>query len=539
MAQPQPTLVGSVQADRVVVPSHVGTIVMAAEPRPPQPRSAPARGLPRPFPRLIDRRTETSEAIQALQDMLPVQVFGEPGLGKSALLRVLAHHAVRDAFPDGAVCLPAHRAPLADLLQAFYDAFYERDPAYKPTDAQIGVALQDRQALVLVDDVDLSREDVQRLLDVAPTCGFLLTAERRVLFGEGKALALTGLPPEDALQLVARELGEPLSEADESALRRLCHTYQGHPFRLLQALGLAQDSGRPLSQIVAEICSGDDAPDAPAAEPGPLLTAQLLAGLTAEQRSVLAALASLGGASIAVEHIPPLTQLPQPAAFLETLEQRRLVESHSPRYSIVDTLARDLADWADTTVWRQRALAYFVGWAEAHADDEALIGADMDALLVLHRSAFSSARWLDVLRLGRAIDTTLMFSGRWGAWGETLERCLPAARHIGDAAAEGWVLHQLGSRALCQGEFDTARTCLNQALALRPNLDDPDAVRATQHNLGQLPPPGGGLPRRLRGRGPLRPIIGLAAALIALFVMVIGALAVGGGRGDNDPTNPA
>src|SRR5712692_6475365 len=112
MVQPQPTLVGSVNADRVVVASHVGTIIMAAEPRAPQPRPTPSRALPRAYPPLLDRTNETRQAADALQNAVSVQFFGEPGLGKSMLLRHLAHHPVRDVFSDGAVCLPAHRMPL-------------------------------------------------------------------------------------------------------------------------------------------------------------------------------------------------------------------------------------------------------------------------------------------------------------------------------------------------------------------------------------------------------------------------------------------
>ena len=85
--------------------------------------------MPRAYPPLLDRTAETRQAADALENAVSVQFFGEPGLGKTMLLRHLAHHPVRDAFPDGAVCLPAQRAPLADLLQAFYDVFYDRDPA--------------------------------------------------------------------------------------------------------------------------------------------------------------------------------------------------------------------------------------------------------------------------------------------------------------------------------------------------------------------------------------------------------------------------
>src|SRR5262249_38719969 len=149
--------------------------------RAPQVRPAPTRALPRPYPPLLDRLNETQQATTALSNGVSVQFFGGAGLGKSMLLRHLAHHAVSAGFADGAGCLPAQRVPLADLLQAFYDAFSDRDPAYKPLDAQIVQALHDKQALVLIDDVGLARDDVQRLLDAAPNCAFVLCGNERVL----------------------------------------------------------------------------------------------------------------------------------------------------------------------------------------------------------------------------------------------------------------------------------------------------------------------------------------------------------------------
>ena len=65
-------------------------------------------------------------------------------------------------------------------------------------------------------------------------------------------------------------------------------------------------------------------------------------------------------------------------------------------------------------------------------------------------AGFSRDRWLPV---------------RDGAPGRvTLERCLAAAKAIGDRSAEAWALHELGSRALCLGDAGTARALLSQAV---------------------------------------------------------------------------
>src|SRR5215831_15092552 len=66
-----------------------------------RPRPVPVMLRPR-LPRgLVDRRTETAAALSALDAGLPVEISGGPGVGKTAILRHLAHHPRAAAFPDG------------------------------------------------------------------------------------------------------------------------------------------------------------------------------------------------------------------------------------------------------------------------------------------------------------------------------------------------------------------------------------------------------------------------------------------------------
>jgi hypothetical protein len=173
----------------------------------PQARPTPVFLRPRSFAGLLDREAEIDSATAALQTATPVEFYGQPGLGKTTLLRHLAHHAPAPSFPDGIVYLSARQQPVADLLQSLFDAFYESDAPFKPTDTQVRHALQSKKALILLDDVNLGRDEVVALLDAAPGCTFLLASPERRLWGEGRAVALHGLPLDDALALVEQELG--------------------------------------------------------------------------------------------------------------------------------------------------------------------------------------------------------------------------------------------------------------------------------------------------------------------------------------------
>jgi hypothetical protein len=185
--------------------SNYGVVVNVAQPgQQPHlcPHPTPVLLRPRPFADLLDRETEVTGASAALQSAQPVEFYGQEGLGKTAILRYLAYDPFTTAFPDGIVYHRVRRQPPADLLQFLVDAFYESDASFKASDAQARHALQNRQALILLDDVELARDEVDALMNAAPRCVFLLASPERCLWGEGRSIALGGLPVDKAVALV-------------------------------------------------------------------------------------------------------------------------------------------------------------------------------------------------------------------------------------------------------------------------------------------------------------------------------------------------
>ncbi len=526
MAQPFPP--GNIEAQiqgeisgQVAVGNHIlqigaihGGIVNVAAPQQqpsPQPRPTPVFLRPRPFPGLLDREEEVNAASAALQSATPVEFHGQAGLGKTTLLRHLSHHPAATSFPDGVVYLSARHQPVDDLLQSLFDAFYESDAPFKPTEAQIRHALQGRQALILLDDVDLARDEVEALMDAAPSCTFLLASPERLLWGEGRAVALHGLPTDDALALVERELGRPLPPEEQTAAQGLCTALGCHPLRLLQAAAIAREEGRSLTEIARRT-------ETPS--PAEALTAEVLNALQEPERQVLAALAALGGAPLPADHLAALTGLDDAAPVLEALLQRGLVQAHSPRYSLAGALGQDLQQMWDLTPWAERALTYFTAWAGEQRQTPDRLLEETEPILRTLEWAAGTGRWTEVLRLGRAVEGALALGRRWGVWAQVLQWALQAARVLGDQAAEAWALHQLGSRALCLGNAAAARTSLSQALRMRETLGDQAGAAVTRHNLGLLP----GAPP-VPPREPLAPKAGPspAAWLIPLAGIMIGA----------------
>ncbi len=218
----------------------------------PEPRPTPVDLRPRSFPDLLDRDTEIKEATAALQSAQPVEFHAAAGLGKTALLRHLAHHPTAASLPDGVVYLSARHQPAADLLQSLYDAFYETSIPYKPTDAQLKHDLQNTRALILLDDVELPREDVEKVMDAAPGCAFLLASPERRMWGEGQSLALGGLPPDDALALIEQELGRSLTPQERPAAQRLRVHTKGSPLALIQIAAEVREKGLLLTDLKAQ-----------------------------------------------------------------------------------------------------------------------------------------------------------------------------------------------------------------------------------------------------------------------------------------------
>lgn len=500
---------------------HGGVVNIVAPPQRPKvkPRPTPVSVRPRPFPDLLDREAEIGAAAAALPSGAPVEFHAPPGMGKTALLRHLAHHPAASAMPDGVVYLSARQQPVDDLLQALYEAFYESDVPYKPTAVQIEQGLQGKRALVILDDVCLSRDEVAVLMNSAPLSAFLLAAAERCLWGEGQALAVPGLPADDARKLLERELGRALTAEEESAARDLWSRLGGHPLSILQTAGLARERNLPLTQAAQQALAGVGA----------------LSGLSEEEQRAAAALAVLG-APVSADHVAAVAAIADARPPLESLVRRSLAQRHSPRYSLTGTLADALQRSWDLKPLEERALSHFTAWAEGNrAAPQRLLESSEPILHVLER-AVEAGRWAEVLRLGRALEGALALGGRWGAWLRVLRWILRAAQALGDKAAEGWALHQLGTRALCLGEKDGARDLLTQALRLRESLGDQAGAAVTRHNLGFLAGPPA--PPRRPPRPPAKPapaaglptaakvVLGILGGLAGLALVAAGAVGV-------------
>jgi AAA domain-containing protein len=454
--------------------------ILNGPPAKPRSRPHPVRLLPRAFPGMLDRQTETSNAIQALQAKESVECSGESGSGKTSLLRHLAHQPQASSFSAGVIYFQVNQQSNADLLKSLFDAFYEYDSPVKPTETEIRLYLQALNALILLDDVDITPEQIQFLMNIAPGCTFITATAKRSLFGETREVTLKGLPTGEAVSLFQREFGRDLSAEEQKGAQHLCELVDCIPQRVLRAAHQAREENRSLVDLVPQAKSPSLDQTLAAAEVKPR---------SEGEKKVLSALAVFYGAPVAAEHVAAVAGVSGVMEMLDDFEGRDLVQSHANRYTLASDVNNALLD--NLKPWLARALAHFVDWTELHRSEPEEIAESAQPILLILQWAVAAKHWPEAKRLGHATEEALALSGKWDMWATALQSILKAAQGLQDRANAAWALHQLGTRALCLDARSAALASLNGALALRESLNDRSGAAVTRHNLNILlnPPP--------------------------------------------------
>ena len=155
---------------------------------------------PRPFCfdpelfRLLDRQTETANVIQALHSQEPVECVGEPGSGKTSLLRHLAYNPQLSTFSSGVVYFQVNQLSMADPAALAIRCLLRLRFSYQTKRHRDAALFATVNALVLLDDVEINSEQIKSLMNVAPNCTFLTATTARSLLGEAREVEIADCP---------------------------------------------------------------------------------------------------------------------------------------------------------------------------------------------------------------------------------------------------------------------------------------------------------------------------------------------------------
>ena len=448
---------------------------------PPAPRPTPIFLHPRVFPHLIGRKQEIKIALEVQPNSQPVEFYGVAGIGKSVLLRYLAHDpAIADIFADGIVHYHlANYQSASDLLQTLFETFYDCRTPFKATNTQIRHALKGKKALIILDVAEgITPKDIEIIIDHLSDCSFLIGSPERYFWGEGRSTALRGLELNEAIALVAQALGRELSVKEKAEAEKLVTGLEGHPLHILQAVALAQAEQRSLATIAMQGKTGTTKID---------WVKQAIASLSRPERWIFSLLAALGAnVTIGAEAIAKIVDLPDATAPLATLLQRNLVEGDGDRFQMASSLAKDVQPHLDVSIWMEKATQFFTSWTQQQQnlpDLPDLLLQESDAIMRSLEWLAETGQGLKVVELGRTIEGAFALKGLWGRWEQVLQWMLEAARSSEDQAIEAFELHQMGTRALCLHQLAIAEDYLSRALEIRKAISDRLGIEATKHNL--------------------------------------------------------
>jgi hypothetical protein len=455
-------------------------------------RHFPVKMIPGDFRSLLDRSRELERAKAAIQESTPVSISGERGIGKTSFAKHLIYRAERSAFSSGTVWLNVSGRGLDDLLQLLFDGFFETLADCKVPDTQIRHEIQQLKGLVILDELEPDSDKSGNLQDCAPDCTLVLLSVEGSLWEDAKLIPLKGLPEDEAFTLFEREYARlnedrAMSDGEQAAARKLCPLYRGHPWRILFAASLVAQGKVSIFQLLGESERTD---------PQTALLQAASETLTDRQNRVLAILAAVGGSRLPEELLVILSDDHESGETLHGLIKLRMIKEGSGSYALAGNLASLLSAELDLSEWEDRLIDHFTDWLEKKPE-QILVEETMEALIYLLKEASQKEQWGRVIRYGQALEPYLIQGKRWGAWVGLLNQIMNAAKTRGDRKMQAWVLHQLGTRAMCLGEEETAHDLLTQALNLRREINDRGGLEVTRHNLDVLrpipvPPNGGG-----------------------------------------------
>jgi tetratricopeptide (TPR) repeat protein len=454
----------------------------------------PVQKPPRPE-KFVGREKEITDLIRDLQPGRQITIFGAGGMGKSALVseaiwRLAPDNNPPDAFSDGIIFHNFYRQPQSALtLEAIARAYCEN---LRPNpSAAARRALAGRQALLVLDGAEAA-DDLDAVLDIAASCGILITTQKKD-DAPNDWIELAPLKQDQAVRLL-QEWGKEWA-VDEDASNKICELLGGLPLAIFLA-------GRYLAQhnrLAAEYLEWLEETPLEALDMGerrhqsiPLLMEESL------QR-----ISEIGRASLSVAGILALepfeSKLIQIALSKKPRDVNRalgelvnfgLVQRSGSNYLVTHALVRTFA--GERLVPERISLLRLARYYSAFAKTQCKLGLSGYACLDSHRAhvlallatCIGASEWDSVGTLAWELKDYLDLQGHWTERLDVLKAGLLASRSKEAIKAEAEFLNLLGTTYGRLGDYRLSIEFLKEALEVFRRLKDLQGEGRTLGNMG-------------------------------------------------------
>jgi len=493
----------------------------------PQPPRAP-----RNFVNRVDELNQIEKWIQARE---AITIYGEDGVGKSALIKKAAAGAAARQMPNGVLLMEGvdedgNALGFDDVVQRMFDALYESEPPLKVNATTARTYLSNTKPLVVFDNLNFSAKQLSTLPDLFPQGAIIRSAKSPASsIRSAKSptspnvgdvgLPLKELPRNESIQLFALKTDATLSEGSKAIIDSICDLLGDCPLAIVTAASAIKANNLALDRVRdalrdAKVKSKDKL------QAGIERAYSLAYSLLNDGEKKALAIASVAN-GVSVD--PKMLNISE--ASIEKLKAMELLHANSPRLRIDAAMREIVKRDVDEKAIQSQIVFYLRDAISTHSKDFELHGDELGNILGAIKWASDLNRLEDVMALGRGMDPYLTLHGLWDVWQATLASVLDAAKRGGDRAMEGWALHQLGTREIGAGQIESARSLLNQALEIRKSLGDEAGVAFTQHNLNflvALPPTPKPKPDSGWGAGAV-----IAGVIVGGLAVIVGAAIIG------------
>lgn len=190
--------------------------------------------IPYPNPDFIGRKNELETLRKELRPGGGVWLRGKPGSGRTALLLQAAMLPETAKFPDGVVYVNGQEEPiiLRLFLQSFFGYLFRKKSRKKVTLEEIRTAFHDICAVIILDQLRVTRDEISEIVDLLPFCAVLVISDEPApdTFLD---MFLEGLSQSEAEKLLLSVAGQSFREQSSVSAALICSKLERLPLPII------------------------------------------------------------------------------------------------------------------------------------------------------------------------------------------------------------------------------------------------------------------------------------------------------------------